>query len=81
MTNEEIRDASLELHKMSVRLGQIRKQLNTTSSKCGSCSMNHYHNYADHQAAQQLDGAIGRLAKTIDLLDMQRDEGGDHAKS
>lgn len=61
-------DTARELLDMQVRLRVLRKRLDVASIECACCGLTKYNNRAEHNAAAQIDGAIGRLEKVVETI-------------
>ncbi len=61
-------ETSAELLDIVERLVRIKTRFNARSTSCGSCGLKHYENLGEAKAVQQIDGAVGRLNKVVELL-------------
>jgi len=49
-------------------LTEVGRTLNGDSSDCGSCGCRVYEDFAEANAAKQIDGAVSRVRRVLDVL-------------
>ena len=49
-------------------LDEVGRTLNGDSSDCGSCGCRVYDDFAEANAAKQIDGAVSRVRRVLDVL-------------
>lgn len=68
MTTEQMMATSAELLDIADRLRVIKERFDTHAEKCGGCGLMHARNHTEKKAADQIDGAVGRLEKVVEYL-------------
>jgi hypothetical protein len=68
VTNEERIRTGEELLTIADRLRALRGRFDTSTTPCSSCGLAHARNFAEKKGAEQLDGAVGRLEKVVELI-------------
>lgn len=63
-----------DLLEMIEQLKKLHGKLDQSFYLCGSCGNRHYNNFRERQIAQSIEGAIGRLEKSVAMFGSALDE-------
>ena len=61
-------DTVRKLRAIKEQLQELRGRFDTRTSACDCCGLTTYQDRTEHQAAQQIDGMIGRADKIVSVL-------------